>query len=83
VKKPVNGKTHVKKKVRSAITFQFVNDVLSCKCLDGKCPNYTSISCGPGGRAVFKQFGMKAKGKKIKKMIAEDKAFRMPYRKWG
>lgn len=63
-------------KKRSLVVFKFMHKDLGCKCLYGKCPNYEKRICGPGGRAVYKQYGRKAKTKQMKKVLQESRNIR-------
>jgi len=69
--KRVNGKPR-----KSMVIFKFNNKELGCKCLYGKCPNYSSKVCGDGGIVIFKQYGNAIGKKKVRRLIRERKKMR-------
>lgn len=49
----------------------FNNDVLGCKCIAGRCPNYNAV-CGSGGNVVHGSFAIKHLENELKRLLQKD-----------
>jgi len=49
----------------------FINDVLGCKCIAGRCPNYNAM-CGSGGNVVHGSFAVRHLEDELKRLLQKD-----------